>query len=217
MTSCLRPGARMVELSREAALELLGRVPLGRVAFSYQALPAIRLVNHVVDAGSVVIRTHTGSALLSTARVSEVVAYEADQLDFDTRTGWSVVVTGTATHVSDPVELARYRALAHPMGGHRDGACDPYPGRDRHRLPPGTGDTVIGHCRVSEVEALGDRAFGPVPSSELAAADRTVPDRDRQLRLGHRRAPLAQMCPGQSGQCHRPGRYVPGRQLPAPG
>ena len=49
-----------------------------------------------------------------TARRSEVVAYEADRLDFDTLTGWSVVVTGTATRVSDPVELARYRALLAP-------------------------------------------------------------------------------------------------------
>lgn len=49
-------------------------------------------------------------ALLGRAALSEVVAYEADDLDPVTRTGWSVVVTGTASRVLDPAELTRYQA-----------------------------------------------------------------------------------------------------------
>ena len=43
-----------------------------------------------------------------------MVAYEADEIDPATRTGWSVVVTGTATRVADPAELARYQRLLTP-------------------------------------------------------------------------------------------------------
>jgi nitroimidazol reductase NimA-like FMN-containing flavoprotein (pyridoxamine 5'-phosphate oxidase superfamily) len=108
------PGARMVELGRDEALELLGSVQLRRVAFTDQALPAIRPVKHLVDAGDVIVRTHGGSALLGRALRSEVVAYEADEIDSATRTGWSVVVTGTATRITDPAALARNQRLLMP-------------------------------------------------------------------------------------------------------
>ncbi|AJC61517.1 pyridoxamine 5'-phosphate oxidase family protein [Streptomyces sp. 769] len=73
------------------------------------------MAHHLVeDGGDVVIRTHTGAALLGRAAMGEVVAYEADDLDPVTGTGWSVVVTGTASRVVYPVELAHYRAVLTP-------------------------------------------------------------------------------------------------------
>ncbi|WP_405959638.1 pyridoxamine 5'-phosphate oxidase family protein [Streptomyces sp. NBC_00024] len=76
-------------------------------------------------------------ALLGRAALSEVVAYEADDLDPVTRTGWSVVVTGTASRVLDPAELTRYQAALTSWveGGH--GPCGVDPGRPRDRLPAG--------------------------------------------------------------------------------
>ncbi|MGW7547136.1 pyridoxamine 5'-phosphate oxidase family protein [Streptomyces sp. NPDC054770] len=115
MTAGTPPRVRMVELGRDEALKLLAAAPLGRVVFSHQALPAIRPVNHLVEAnGDIVIRTHAGGALLGRAARSEVVAYEADALDPATRTGWSVVVTGAASPVTDPAECARYLTLLTP-------------------------------------------------------------------------------------------------------
>ncbi|MGW3411410.1 pyridoxamine 5'-phosphate oxidase family protein [Streptomyces sp. NPDC000888] len=111
MTAGSPPRVHMVELDRDEALKLLAEAPLGRVVFSHQALPAIRPVNHLVEAnGDIVIHTHIGAALLGRAAQSEVVAYEAYDLDPATRTGWSVVVTRAASQVSDPAELARYQA-----------------------------------------------------------------------------------------------------------
>ncbi|MGW3497323.1 pyridoxamine 5'-phosphate oxidase family protein [Streptomyces sp. NPDC001020] len=112
-----QPGAstHMVELDRDEALKLLGTVQMGRVAFTDQALPAIRPVNHVVGGdGTIVIRTHTGSTLLGHSLASEVVAYEADRIDPVTRTGWSVVVTGVASRVTAPDDVAHYRRLLVP-------------------------------------------------------------------------------------------------------
>jgi hypothetical protein len=43
-----------------------------------------------------------------------VVAYEADTIDPDTHLGWSVVVTGYASLVTEPRALSRYQAMLHP-------------------------------------------------------------------------------------------------------
>jgi nitroimidazol reductase NimA-like FMN-containing flavoprotein (pyridoxamine 5'-phosphate oxidase superfamily) len=108
-------GARVLrELSREEALELLGSVSLGRVVFTDQALPAIRPVNHLLDGERVIIRSHSGAAIISAAQRGVVVAYEADSIDPDKREGWSVVVTGVATLVRDPAAAARYRQQLRP-------------------------------------------------------------------------------------------------------
>ncbi|MCX5554664.1 pyridoxamine 5'-phosphate oxidase family protein [Streptomyces sp. NBC_00038] len=107
-----------VELDSSEALKLLGSVSLGRIVFTQHALPTIRPVNHVLDDGDIIIRTHEGAALTAhTGHASGegvVVAYEADSIDPHTHLGWSVVATGYAHLVTDPDELARYRAMLHP-------------------------------------------------------------------------------------------------------
>jgi hypothetical protein len=112
------------EIGRADALDLLASVSYGRVVFTLRALPAIRPVNHVVDDGEIVIRTRRLTGL-STALADHadgaldqapdlVVAYEADDLDPVARTGWSVVVTGIATMITDPVRLARVSERLQP-------------------------------------------------------------------------------------------------------
>ncbi|WP_225101710.1 pyridoxamine 5'-phosphate oxidase family protein [Streptomyces sp. CoH27] len=112
------PPHHRVDLDRTEALRLLGSVPLGRIVFTRQALPAVRPVNHVLDDGDIVIRTHEGAALTSQACEADstgvVVAYAADAIDPDTRLGWTVVVTGYACLVTDPAELARIRSMVNP-------------------------------------------------------------------------------------------------------
>ncbi|MFG2561839.1 pyridoxamine 5'-phosphate oxidase family protein [Streptomyces sp. NPDC048496] len=115
----LPPGPRRsVELDSDEALRLLGSVSLGRIVFTRHALPTVRPVNHILDNGDIVIRTHEGAALTSRTRQADslgvVVAYEADTIGPDTHLGWSVVVTGYAHLVTDPYELARYQALLNP-------------------------------------------------------------------------------------------------------
>lgn len=139
---------RLSVLSTEESLTLLASVPVGRVVFSERALPAIRPVNHLVDDGNVIIRTDLGTALGSAAGRGTVVAYEADTIDVETRTGWTVVVTGMARMVTDPQDLARYLDLLHPwVDGERTCVI---------RIPP---DLVTGYELVAE-PADGTRA-GP--------------------------------------------------------
>ncbi|MET7689271.1 pyridoxamine 5'-phosphate oxidase family protein [Streptomyces sp. NPDC005483] len=109
---------RSVELDATEALRLLGSVSLGRIVFTRHALPTVRPVNHVLDGGDIVIRTHEAATLTSYARETGgpgvVVAYEADAIDPDTHLGWSVVVTGYARLVTDPGDLARFSTMLSP-------------------------------------------------------------------------------------------------------
>ncbi|MFE3056039.1 pyridoxamine 5'-phosphate oxidase family protein [Nocardia sp. NPDC059239] len=106
----------VVDLSRDESMRLLASVPFGRVVFTRDALPAIRPVNHIVDGETLIVRTRLTSRLTSTVRADSdvVVAYEADDIDRVTRSGWSVVVTGLARTITAPDLVARYDALVRP-------------------------------------------------------------------------------------------------------
>ncbi|MBW1599058.1 pyridoxamine 5'-phosphate oxidase family protein [Streptomyces sp. JJ38] len=94
-------------LDRQVCLRLLAKVPIGRVVYTQQALPAILPVNFSMDSdASVLFHTVPGSDLIR-AVDGAVVAFEADEFDVATRSGWSVVVTGRATVVTDPAAHAR--------------------------------------------------------------------------------------------------------------
>ncbi|MEV6104944.1 pyridoxamine 5'-phosphate oxidase family protein [Streptomyces sp. NPDC051940] len=130
---------RLLQLSRAESLQLLTETAVGRVAFSHRALPAIRPVNYVVHDGFVVVCTHRDSDLPGPSAFSGVVAFESDAMDPHTRTGWSVVVTGTATPVADEDLRARYRDL-----------LDPWLGVDVDQLVTITTDMVSGIRLVNE-------------------------------------------------------------------
>lgn len=103
------------QLTRTKALELLSSVPMGRLVFTHNALPAIRPVNHLVEGESIIVRATSGAAITSAAkRDGVVVAYEADRIDPDTQLGWSVIVIGTARLLADENASARYRARLRP-------------------------------------------------------------------------------------------------------
>lgn len=111
------PGHAVVELDRTTALDLLATIPIGRVVFSRDALPAIRPVNHLVEVdGRIIVRTRLTSMLTSAVRGNSdvVVAYQGDEIHPHRRTGWSVVVTGLARPVTDPERIARYEQLLRP-------------------------------------------------------------------------------------------------------
>ncbi|WP_406010375.1 pyridoxamine 5'-phosphate oxidase family protein [Streptomyces sp. NBC_00637] len=94
-------------LDRQECLRLLAKVPVGRVVYTRQALPAVLPINFSLDTDtSVLLRTSPDSGLVR-AIDGVVVAFEADEFDATTRSGWSVVVTGRATVVTDPAEHER--------------------------------------------------------------------------------------------------------------
>ncbi|MEU3500399.1 pyridoxamine 5'-phosphate oxidase family protein [Streptomyces hundungensis] len=77
------------------AIELLGRVPHGRVATSMRALPFVAPARHVVVDDRVLLRLHAGLGYHH-ACLGSVVAYGADNLSTGEPHVWSVQFTGTA-------------------------------------------------------------------------------------------------------------------------
>jgi uncharacterized protein len=98
------------ELTKSECFELLSGARLGRVAVVDDQGPIVFPVNFVLDRHMVVFRTDEGTKLDAAARGSRV-AFEIDGTDTATRTGWSVLVRGEATEVTDPAELPRLRKL----------------------------------------------------------------------------------------------------------
>ncbi len=82
-------------LGVDESLELLDSVPCGRLAYVDAGVPVIVPVNHGVDGTVLVVRSLDGGKL-GAAIFEKPVAFEADDLDAATRTGWSVVVRGRA-------------------------------------------------------------------------------------------------------------------------
>lgn len=122
-------------LDRAECLERLRTVTMGRIAFAERGLPAIQPVNFTVDGSNVIIRT-SGGGKLAAAVAGAMVAFEADQVDAATRTGWSVVLVGHASIIRDIDQLV---ALAGP---------------DTHPWVPGRSDHVI---RIKSERITGRR------------------------------------------------------------
>lgn len=92
--------------------ELLGSRPIGRVAIVDGGEPLVLPVTHVTLGQSVLFRTVSGSKM-SAAIMQRPCAYEVDDWDADTLTGWSVLVRGVAD-VADEADLPEGVALPTP-------------------------------------------------------------------------------------------------------
>jgi uncharacterized protein len=87
---------------------LLAASTIGRIGVVVDSAPEIYPVNYVVDGETVVFRTDLGTKLRGLER-SPAVCFQVDGLDLVDHTGWSVLVKGWASVVTDPDEL---RAMA---------------------------------------------------------------------------------------------------------
>jgi uncharacterized protein len=103
-------GAALKQLTRDECLRFMASVPLGRVIYTRQALPAVELVNFAIDDGDIIIRADHSGTLAAAAR-GTVVAFEADRLDTDRHSGWSVTAIGHSQEVTDPDEIGRLKKL----------------------------------------------------------------------------------------------------------
>lgn len=101
-------------LTREESIELLSSAVVGRVVFTISALPAVVPVTFGVLDDALVLRTSEGTRLAATAD-GGVLAFEADEIDPVARTGWSVVVTGIAELVTDPMRRALIHSIVEPF------------------------------------------------------------------------------------------------------
>lgn len=103
----MNPNDGFRELDRQECLRLLPRATIGRVVHTRWALPAVLPVNFCLDTDSAVLMRTSADSELAAAIDGAVIAFEADEVDAAAHSGWSVVVTGRAMVVTDPVEHGR--------------------------------------------------------------------------------------------------------------
>ncbi len=104
-------GLRVMGL--EECLSRVDEAPVGRLAFPLDGEIAVLPVNHVLDGVDICFRTAGGSKIQA-AVDGDAVSYEVDAWDGARRSGWSVLVHGTATIVDDDAQTARLEAAAPP-------------------------------------------------------------------------------------------------------
>lgn len=163
----------METLSNRDAVALLASAAVGRVVFTVAALPAVVPITFAVHGDAVVMRTGADTRLASAAD-GGVLAFEADDVDPVARRGWSVVVTGIAEVVTDPVQRAVIYGLVEPFApGANDVAV---------RLPL----TVVTGRRVTG--ALLNGAVAP-PAGVAVLSRRGASHHERPRPPGARAAP----------------------------
>ena len=116
-------GARMVDLDQDQCRRRLDGGGIGRAGVTVGALPAIFPVNYAMFDGDIVFRTGAGTKL-DAAVSGAVIAFEIDHIDPFSRTGWSVLVVGTARPITDPEDQARAEHL--PLTPWADGQRDTF-------------------------------------------------------------------------------------------
>ncbi len=95
--------SRMGVIDEAGCLELMASTPVGRLGFNTDAGPLVLPVNFAITDGSIVFRTVEGQKLAAAAE-GQAVCFEVDEWNTAERTGWSVVVTGLASEVTDWAE-----------------------------------------------------------------------------------------------------------------
>ena len=98
------PG-RLTEMPAGECRELMGSTSVGRVAFVDEDGPAVLPVNYVLDGDTVLFRTSPANTIGRHLNYA-TVAFEVDEFDDYTQSGWSVLLRGVASFVGDD-ELAR--------------------------------------------------------------------------------------------------------------
>lgn len=96
------------ELGPQECRRLLQDGGIGRVAFQSPSGQHIVPVNFELERKSIVFRTTPQSELGRLAPGSEV-AFEVDELDYESQSGWSVVARGSVEVVPDNFEKAAIR------------------------------------------------------------------------------------------------------------
>jgi len=94
----------------DSCLSLLAAVAVGRVGFVAHGEVVVLPVNFAMDGQNVVFRTASGSKLAA-AEDHITAAFEADNYDDITQTGWSVLVNGRIEMVEDDAEIGRLNQL----------------------------------------------------------------------------------------------------------
>lgn len=135
----------LIVLPRGQCLRLLRRSRLGRVVVNVGGVPSAFPVNFALIDDDVVFRSAAGTKLAA-ALEGAVVGFEVDRVDTVLESGWSVLIHGPASVLTDADDLERARRLHLRTWA---------PG-DRPHFVRIRADEVSGRRFLSPVHALAD-------------------------------------------------------------
>jgi|tagenome__1003787_1003787.scaffolds.fasta_scaffold20987501_4 nitroimidazol reductase NimA-like FMN-containing flavoprotein (pyridoxamine 5'-phosphate oxidase superfamily) len=102
------------ELTVDECLRLLETKRIGRIGLTTEVGPQIFPVNYVVsDDQRIIFRTLPYGVIANNAHDSDV-AFEVDDLDDRTQSGWSVLAVGRCSRKADPSEVHVVRQREDP-------------------------------------------------------------------------------------------------------
>jgi hypothetical protein len=96
-------------LNRAECLALLASAPVGRIAYQTENTSTWQPVNYHLDGESIIVYTTYASALI--AGYHHDVALEISALTSGGPTNWTIFVTGPASAITDPADLAHLAGL----------------------------------------------------------------------------------------------------------
>jgi transcriptional regulator with XRE-family HTH domain len=111
------------KLTAQECQELIAPGGVGRFLFVEPRRGPVAIpVNYRMDGDDVVFRTGSHGSIADEGLGQQPVSLDVDHLDDALGEGWSVLVSGTASSITDPGELARAKAMdIEPWaGGDRD-------------------------------------------------------------------------------------------------
>lgn len=99
--------ARFEPLSRQDVADLLRTHEVGRIGWNSSQGPVILPVAYAFDRNRLAFRT-AAHGLLSELVDPTDTAFQVDEFDVETATGWSVLVRATSVRVTQPDEVAHW-------------------------------------------------------------------------------------------------------------
>lgn len=93
-------GGKIVELDRAESLELLAAKKVGRIGFLAEQGPVVLPMNYVLAGDHIIVRT-VAFGVVARSAIDQKVAFEVDDVDDFLEAGWSVLVTGAGTLLTD--------------------------------------------------------------------------------------------------------------------
>jgi uncharacterized protein len=110
---------RLDEMSAQECFSHLRSAEVGRVVFTLGALPAVLPMTFALHGGDLLMATAADSRLASAVH-GGVLAFEVDDIDVASRTGWSVVVFGIAQVLDQDSGRAEAATIVAPWVPGRD-------------------------------------------------------------------------------------------------
>jgi uncharacterized protein len=108
-------------MEQDECLRLLAGRQVGRLGVVDGGHPLVLPVNYLVAGDQILFRSDPGAKLTGSDRAP--VCLEIEEIDEETRTGWSVVVQGRAERITDfdtPATQALKELPLHPWAGEKE-------------------------------------------------------------------------------------------------